>query len=85
MCLFALYSLSNAFQWIQFAIIPNIYQEFYQVSASTITWTAQIYMITFIPLVFPATWLIERSGIKVISVIGSGLNAVGAIIKVKAN
>merc|ERR1712176_1294160 len=57
--IFAAYSLTSAFQWIEFAIVPAVFQEYYGIEYSAITWTSQIYMAVFIPLVFPATWLIE--------------------------
>ena len=38
-------------------------------------------MATFIPLVFPATWLVDNTGLKNIALVGSGMNALGALIK----
>ena len=38
-------------------------------------------MATFIPLVFPAMWLIDNTGLKNVALIGSGLNAAGSLIK----
>ena len=81
MFVFAVYSLSSAFQWIQFAIIPSIFQTYYGVSAGAITWTSTIYMASFIPLVFPATWLIDNTGMKNVALLGSGINAIGTLVK----
>ena len=50
-------------------------------SLTAIIWTSQIYMATFIPLVFPAMWLIEKTGLRNIALIGSGINAAGSFIK----
>ena len=38
-------------------------------------------MATFIPLVFPAMWLIDNTGLRNIALIGSGMNAAGSLIK----
>ena len=81
MIVFALYSLTSAFQWIQFSIIPSIFTTYYHVSLGAISWTSMIYMATFIPLVFPATWLIDNTGMRNVALIGAGMNALGIIIK----
>lgn len=60
LCLFVLYSMSNAFQWIQFSIITGIIAQFYNVSEEMVDMTSMIYMITYIPLIFPATFLLEK-------------------------
>jgi len=78
---FSCYSLTSAFQWIEFAILPGIFTEYYGISSNYVTWTSTIYMATFIPLVFPATWLVDNTGLKNIALIGSGMNALGALIK----
>jgi len=79
--IFAAYSLTSAFQWIEFAIVPAVFQEYYNIEFAAIAWTSQIYMATFIPLVFPATWLIEQTGLRNIALIGSFINALGSVVK----
>ena len=61
--------------------MPEIFETYYAVSNKAIIWTSQIYMATFIPLVFPAMWLIDNTGLKNVALIGSGLNAAGSLIK----
>ena len=58
--LFCLYSMTNAFQWIQYAIINNIVARYWDVSAATIDWLSMVYMVAYVPLIFPATWLIDK-------------------------
>jgi FLVCR family feline leukemia virus subgroup C receptor-related protein len=59
--LFVMYSLSNAFQWIQFAIINGLIVQFYDgISPNLVDMTSMIFMITYIPLIFPATYFLER-------------------------
>ena len=52
--------MTNAFQWIQYAIINNIVARYWDVSAATIDWLSLIYMVVYVPLIFPATWLIDK-------------------------
>ena len=58
--LFVMYSTSNAFQWTQLVIITNILEKYYQVETIYVSWTSMIYMATYIPLIFPATWFLQK-------------------------
>ena len=46
-----------------------------------VAWTSMIYMATYIPLMFVATWMLDNWGLKKILVFGGCLNAAGALIK----
>ncbi|KAM3181488.1 hypothetical protein ACTXT7_014270 [Hymenolepis weldensis] len=46
-----------------------------------ITWFSMIYMLMYIPMVVPGTWLLNRYGLRAALLIGAGLNAVGACVK----
>ncbi|XP_036406353.1 feline leukemia virus subgroup C receptor-related protein 2-like isoform X2 [Megalops cyprinoides] len=81
-CLFSSYSLCNAFQWIQYGIISNIFMKFYSVDAFTIDWMSMIYMLTYIPFIFPITWLLDKKGLRVIALVATAMNCVGTWIKV---
>ncbi|XP_028295813.1 choline/ethanolamine transporter flvcr2b isoform X2 [Gouania willdenowi] len=80
--LFSCYSLSNSYQWIQYGIISNIFVKFYGVSSFTIDWMSMIYMLTYIPFIFPVTWLLDKKGLRVIALVATGLNCAGTWIKV---
>ncbi|XP_072217961.1 choline/ethanolamine transporter flvcr2b isoform X3 [Leuresthes tenuis] len=80
--LFSSYSLCNSYQWIQYGIISNIFMKFYNVEAFTIDWMSMIYMLTYIPFIFPVTWLLEKKGLRVIALVATGLNCAGTWIKV---
>ncbi|KAJ8269950.1 hypothetical protein GJAV_G00108600 [Gymnothorax javanicus] len=82
MLLFSSYSLCNSFQWIQFGIINNIFMRFYSVDSFTIDWMSMIYMLTYIPFIFPVTWLLDKKGLRVIALIATALNCIGTWIKV---
>ncbi len=87
--LFATFSLSNAYQWIHLNIIGNIIMRYYNESLPgtpyqkqvTIDWLSMIYMLAYIPLIFPATWLLDRKGLRVVGICATFLNTLGAWIK----
>lgn len=79
--LFSCYSLCNAFQWIQYGSINNIFVHFYDVSPFAIDWLSMCYMLVYIPLLFPVAWLLDKRGLRLIALAGSALNAVGAWVK----
>ncbi|NWT37683.1 FLVC2 protein, partial [Chroicocephalus maculipennis] len=79
--LFSSYSLCNAFQWIQYSSINNVFLRFYGVSAFAIDWLSMSYMLTYIPLLFPVAWLLDKRGLRLIALAGSALNALGAWVK----
>ncbi|KAM9653139.1 choline/ethanolamine transporter FLVCR2 isoform 3-T3 [Morphnus guianensis] len=79
--LFSSYSLCNAFQWIQYGSINNVFVHFYGVSAFAIDWLSMSYMVTYIPLLFPVAWLLDKRGLRLIALAGSALNALGAWVK----
>lgn len=80
--LFSSYSLCNSYQWIQYGIINNIFTKFYGVETFTIDWMSMIYMLTYIGLIFPATWLLDRKGLRVTALIATAFNCTGTWIKV---
>lgn len=80
--LFSSYSLCNSFQWIQYGIINNIFMKFYNVDSFTIDWMSMIYMLTYIPFIFPVTWLLDKKGLRVIALVATALNCAGTWIKV---
>ncbi|KAL0279177.1 UNVERIFIED_CONTAM: hypothetical protein PYX00_000786 [Menopon gallinae] len=81
LAIFVVYSTSNAMQWIQYSIIANVAMEYYGVSSTWIDWTSMIYMITYIPLIFPASWILDKWGLRVACLVGSAGTCLGAWIK----
>ncbi len=80
--LFSSYSLSNAYQWIQYGIISNIIMKFYNAEAFAVDWLSMIYMLTYIPFIFPVTWLLDKKGLRVTALLANALNCAGTWIKV---
>ncbi|XP_044148471.1 feline leukemia virus subgroup C receptor-related protein 1 [Bufo gargarizans] len=81
LAVFSLYSLVNAFQWIQYSILTSIFTGFYRVPNRDIDWLSVVYMLAYIPLIFPATWLLDTRGLRLTALLGSSLNCLGAWIK----
>ncbi|MGH0122205.1 UNVERIFIED_CONTAM: hypothetical protein FKN15_026326 [Acipenser sinensis] len=69
---FSLCSLVNSFQWIQYSIITNIFMDYYNVTSDKIDWLSVVYMIVYVPLILPATWLLDKKGLKITAVLGAG-------------
>lgn len=80
--LFVLYSASNAFQWTQLVIITNILEKYYGVSTLTVYWTSMIYMVAYIPLIVPASWLLDKKGLRLGVLLGSAGTCLGSWLKV---
>ncbi|XP_077408815.1 choline/ethanolamine transporter FLVCR1 isoform X2 [Vanacampus margaritifer] len=81
LAVFSLYSLVNAFQWIQYGIVANVFTRFYRVGNEKVDWLSIVYMLAYLPLIFPATWLLDRRGLRLTALLGSGLNCAGAWFK----
>ncbi|XP_037541893.1 feline leukemia virus subgroup C receptor-related protein 1 [Nematolebias whitei] len=81
LAVFSLYSMVNAFQWIQYSIITNVFTGFYGVSNGAVDWLSIVYMVAYVPLIVPATWLLDRRGLRLTALLGSGLNCAGAWLK----
>ncbi|KFD58703.1 hypothetical protein M513_00396 [Trichuris suis] len=79
--IFCLLSMSNSFSWIQYSIISNIITNYYNVSYVAVDWTSMIYMVAYIPLVLPATWVLDKYGLRFALILGSFGNCLGSWIK----
>ncbi|OUC42835.1 hypothetical protein D917_10212 [Trichinella nativa] len=73
--------MSNSFQWIQYATVGNVIVDYYDVSYTAVDWTSLIYMIAYIPLILPATWVMDRYGLRLVLILGSFGNCLGSWIK----
>lgn len=79
--LFCLYSMINSFQWIEYSSLTNVISQFYNVDNMAVNWTSVIYMVTYIPFILPASWLLEFIGLRYAVIIGSAGTTIGAAIK----
>lgn len=79
--LYGICSMEKSFQWINLSTITNKVALYYGVDNMAVNWTSVLFMLTFIPLVLPTGWLIERIGLRRAILIGSCGITAGAIIK----
>ena len=82
LALFVLYSASNAFQWTQLVIITSILEKYFSVSTLAVYWTSMVYMVLYIPLIFPASWLLDKKGLRLGVLLGSAGTCAGSWLKV---
>ncbi|XP_058054546.1 heme transporter FLVCR2 [Anopheles bellator] len=81
LALFVMYSASNALQWIQYSIIANIVQRYYDITSTWVDWTSMIFMILYIPLIFPASWILDKMGLRIAAISGVLGTCLGAWVK----
>lgn len=79
--LFCLYSASNAFQWLQYSIITGKISTFYQIDDLSVNLTSMIYMFVFVPGMIPASWFLDRFGLRWSVLLGSTGTFLGSLIK----
>lgn len=82
LALFVLYSASNAMQWIQFSIIADVITKYYGVSTTAVDWTSMIFMILYIPFIFPGSYIIDKLGLRFSVLTGIIGTCAGSWIKV---
>lgn len=79
--LFTIFSATNAFHWIQYAIIDSSIQKYYETTSFWVNCTSTIYMLIYIIGIIPATYIFDRYGLRNCLIIGSFGNALGSLVK----
>lgn len=79
--LFCLCSMSNAFQWIEYAIITDKITQFYSIENFSVNLTSIIFMIIYIPGIFPASWILEKKRLRFAMLLGSFGTFFGSLVK----
>lgn len=82
--IFSFISLLSAFNWIEYNIIQDVTIAFYNESLpagevqqnDAVNWFSMVYMASYIPLVYPAMFLLDRKGLKLSCVLGALLTTV---------
>ncbi|KAB0798373.1 hypothetical protein PPYR_09366 [Photinus pyralis] len=82
--IFFMVSICSLMHIMQFAIIADVVGEYYGVTQTEVNWTATVYLLMYILFGFPATYLLEKGGLRVTALIGMGLTCIGSWIKVGA-
>ncbi|XP_017775614.1 PREDICTED: uncharacterized MFS-type transporter C09D4.1 [Nicrophorus vespilloides] len=82
LAIFVVYSASNAMQWVQYSIISEVITNYYKVSTDWVNWTSMIYMVLYIPFIFPGSYILDKLGLRVSVIIGIIGTCAGSWIKV---
>ncbi|XP_072394876.1 uncharacterized MFS-type transporter C09D4.1-like isoform X2 [Diabrotica undecimpunctata] len=82
MFLFIYYACINAIQWIEYSSITHIVVKYYNVSTLAVDWTSTIYMSLYPVLVIPASYIIDKKGLRTAGIIGCIGTLIGTSIKV---
>ncbi|XP_071647030.1 choline/ethanolamine transporter flvcr2a-like [Temnothorax longispinosus] len=81
LAIYMFYAGSNSSQWIEYSIITNIVTRYYGVSSLMVDWTSMSFMAFYAAFIFPASYVTDRCGLRWTTIIGTGLNCLGAWIK----
>lgn len=58
-----LYVLSTAFNglmWLQYSVIADIIMDYYNIGSTWVDMTSLVFMISYVILVFPASWILDK-------------------------
>lgn len=79
--IFCLYGVSNQVQYVAFTTIVRELQDYYRISSLQVNILTAMFPIMYVLLVFPGCSIYEAIGLRGGLVTGSGLNAIGAMLK----
>lgn len=81
LALYFLITVIIEIQWLTFASISSVAQDFYQTTALRIDFLSMIYMIVFIVMSIPASYIIDTGGLRKGLMIGAILTGVFGALK----
>lgn len=89
--IFCFITMLSAFNWIEYNIIQDVTIAFFNASLpedeaqknDAVYWFSMVYMLCYIPFVFPAMFLLDRKGLKLSCILGSLLTTVSFSKKTK--
>ncbi|KAJ9580080.1 hypothetical protein L9F63_004272, partial [Diploptera punctata] len=58
--IFVCFEIGSSSQWLQYSIIANLITEYYNVDSSAVDWTSLVFMVSYIPFIFPASHLMKK-------------------------
>ncbi|XP_018571724.1 uncharacterized MFS-type transporter C09D4.1-like [Anoplophora glabripennis] len=80
--IFFIYSAISSLQWIEYSSITHLVVKYYKVSTIAVDWTSIVYMAVNPFLVIPASYIIDKKGLRTAGLIGCIGTAIGTGIKV---
>ncbi|XP_065308961.2 choline/ethanolamine transporter FLVCR2-like [Dermacentor albipictus] len=82
LAIYCVASLVNGFQWIEYAIIASVIQDYYGVSEVAVAWTSLVYHIGCVTLALPSSWIMENMGLRASVILGAVGTSIGSCVKV---
>lgn len=82
LAIYCVTSLVNGFQWIEYAIIASVIQDYYGVSEVAVAWTSLVYHIGCVTLALPSSWIMENMGLRASVILGAVGTALGSCVKI---
>ncbi|CAH1173871.1 unnamed protein product [Phaedon cochleariae] len=79
---FSYYASVNSIQWIEYSSITHIVVKYYNVSTLAVNWTSIVYCAVYPFLVIPASYVIDKKGLRMAGLIGCIGTLIGTGIKV---
>lgn len=79
--IYSLITVTIQIQWLTFASVSSAAQEFYQTSALRIDFLSIIYMLIFILMSIPASYIIDTYGLRRGLIIGAVISGIFGILK----
>ncbi|KAG5892088.1 hypothetical protein JTB14_011989 [Gonioctena quinquepunctata] len=80
--LYISYAALSTLQWVQYSIITDVIMKYYHVSSTAVDWTSMSFMLTWPFMFLPASFIIDKLGLRVAGLIGAFATAIGAGVKV---
>eukprot|EP00040_Diaphanoeca_grandis_P030334 m.179177 g.179177 ORF g.179177 m.179177 type:complete len:529 (-) comp31960_c0_seq2:41-1627(-) len=79
-----LLQISNAMNWMTYAPVAVTAATHYNVSPDVINWLSLIFMVAYVPTVFPSAYLMGHKGLRTSLLAVATLNMVGSILRYAA-
>lgn len=81
LAMFCVLQIVKSFQWICLASVTNVVAKFYRVDNLAINWTTILFMVTFLVLALPVSWIMDSIGLRRSVLIGACGVSLGVLIK----
>eukprot|EP00795_Rhopilema_esculentum_P009024 gene9024-16669_t len=79
--LFSLISMSNEVIWISLSSITSIVKDYYNVDINAVNWLSMIFGLFFVAFIIPASYLLDKYGLKITIIVGAILDALGSCLR----
>ena len=78
-------TMSNVMMWISFSPVADFAEEYYETSATVIDLLSTVFLINFVLLSIPTSYLVNKKGLRLSLTVGAFLNMAGAMIRASSS